>query len=56
MACTDLREAAAAETLALIEAAGGQGLAAALDVRAEDGFAAAVEQLRSAWGGVDLLA
>ncbi|MDD3764373.1 MAG: SDR family oxidoreductase [Nevskiales bacterium] len=55
VACTDVRPQAAEDTLAQIRQQQGDGLAAALDVRSEAGFAAVVEQLDAQWDGFDVL-
>lgn len=55
VAVSDLRLEAARDTVNLIEARGAEGLALALDVCSEDSFAAAVAQVQTAWGGVDVL-
>lgn len=55
VAVTDVRLAAAEETLALIEAAGGTGFAMACNVTSEESFAAVAARLRREWSGVDVL-
>jgi 3-oxoacyl-[acyl-carrier protein] reductase len=55
VAVVDLRPEAAEETVAAIEGAGGRGLALAADVTRRDQVEAAVERVRAAWGGVDVL-
>lgn len=52
VACTDRDTATAAETLKL---AGGNGIAAALDVTSEDSFKTVVERLKIEWNGLDVL-
>ena len=52
---TDARADAAQRTLAEVTALGAQGFARALDVRSEDGFAAAVAQCQRELGGLDVL-
>ncbi|TBO56340.1 SDR family oxidoreductase [Streptomyces kasugaensis] len=46
---------AAAEVVAGIEAAGGQAMAVQADVRDATAVASMVEQIRAAWGGIDVL-
>ncbi|WP_432172989.1 SDR family NAD(P)-dependent oxidoreductase [Streptomyces sp. Tue6028] len=46
---------AALEVVADIEAAGGQAMAVQADVREESAVDSMVEQVRAAWGGVDVL-
>ncbi|MFH8558459.1 SDR family NAD(P)-dependent oxidoreductase [Streptomyces celluloflavus] len=46
---------AAAEVVAGIEAAGGQAMAVQADVREATAVASMVEQVRAAWGGIDVL-
>ncbi|MGQ0698491.1 MAG: SDR family NAD(P)-dependent oxidoreductase [Panacagrimonas sp.] len=55
VAASDVREDSARETVALIQSAGGNGLALALDVGSEDSFAAAVACVKGEWGGIDVL-
>lgn len=52
VACTDRDLVSASETLKL---AGGQGVAAVLDVTSEDSFRAVVAQLKRDWNGFDVL-
>jgi 2-hydroxycyclohexanecarboxyl-CoA dehydrogenase len=52
---SDLSLAAAEETVSLIVAAGGEALAAEVDVRNRSQIAAAVEKVRSNWGSLHLL-
>ena len=54
-ACTDRDVAGAEETLRLLTAAGGKGLAFPLDVTSEESFRAAAERLKAEWGGVDVV-
>lgn len=55
VACSDLRLEAAQQTADDLAAAGGTALALALDVRSEEGFAAVVAAVETAWGGLDVL-
>ncbi len=55
VACTDRDAATANATLKELEAAGGKGLAFALDVTSDASFAGAVETLKKSWGGLDVL-
>lgn len=55
IAACDIRPEAAEETVALVEAAGGTGLAVALDVTQEEQWQAAVARIGSACGGIDAL-
>jgi 3-oxoacyl-[acyl-carrier protein] reductase len=55
VAVVDVRAEAAAEAVSAIEGAGGRGLAIAADVTRRAEVEAAVEQVRAAWGGVDIL-
>ncbi|MGK0716712.1 SDR family NAD(P)-dependent oxidoreductase [Leucobacter sp. W1153] len=55
MLVTDVNLDAAAETVTLIEAAGGIALAAQVDVRNIEQIAAAGQQAVDAWGGIHLL-
>ena len=55
IAVSDLRLAAAHETVAMVTSQGRDGLALELDVTSEDSFVAAVEAVRQQWGGVDVL-
>ena len=52
---TDVSLDGAAETVALIEAAGGTALAAKVDVRSREQIRAAVDVAREAWGSLHLL-
>ncbi|MGH2867260.1 MAG: SDR family NAD(P)-dependent oxidoreductase, partial [Solirubrobacteraceae bacterium] len=51
----DIDGAAAVETVALIEAAGGAALELPADVTCETEVAAAIDSVVSRWGGLDLL-
>jgi NAD(P)-dependent dehydrogenase (short-subunit alcohol dehydrogenase family) len=55
VACTDVRQEAAQQTVAELAARGGIAMARALDVRDEHDFAAAVADVQLAWGGIDVL-
>lgn len=55
VACTDARPKAAAQTFAEIRQAGGGGMCFELDVSSEAQFDAAVAQLDTSWGGLDVL-
>lgn len=55
VACTDIRPEGAAETFAELKAAGGSGMCFELDVSSEAQFDAAVAQLETSWGGLDIL-
>jgi NAD(P)-dependent dehydrogenase (short-subunit alcohol dehydrogenase family) len=55
VAVVDLDRAAAEATLVAIERAGGQGMAIQTDVTRRAEVEAMVEQVRAAWGGVDVL-
>ena len=55
IAACDIRSEAAAETVALVEEAGGRGLAVALDVTEEEQWQAAVARIRRDAGGIDAL-
>ena len=52
---TDVSLDGAAETVALVEAAGGTALAAKVDVRSREQIRAAVDVAREAWGSLHLL-
>jgi len=52
---TDVSLDGAAETVALVEAAGGTALAAKVDVRSREQIRAAVDVAREAWGALHLL-
>ena len=52
---SDIREEAARETVALVEEAGGQGHAAAIDVTEEEQWLALVERVHREAGGIDAL-
>lgn len=52
---TDVSLDGAAETVALIEAAGGTALAATVDVRSREQIRAAVDLARESWGALHLL-
>ena len=54
VAC-DIHPEAAAQTVALVEAAGGRGLAVRLDVTKEEQWHSAVDRIRDTLGGVDAL-
>ncbi|WP_428310768.1 SDR family oxidoreductase [Hydrocarboniphaga sp.] len=55
VACSDVRLDAAQKTAADLAARGAVALALALDVRAEEGFTAAVSEVEKTWGGIDVL-
>ncbi|HEX4873183.1 MAG TPA: SDR family NAD(P)-dependent oxidoreductase [Nevskiaceae bacterium] len=55
VACSDRDAAAAEQTLGLLRAAGGTGLALAVDVCSEASFSAAVDRLQREWNGLDVL-
>jgi NAD(P)-dependent dehydrogenase (short-subunit alcohol dehydrogenase family) len=55
VACTDVDLAAAQQTLAAVQAHGGNGLAHALDVTSEAAFAEALHKVEADWGGLDVL-
>ena len=55
VACTDRDAVTAAATLKELEAAGGKGFAAALDVTSDASFTSVVERLQQDWGGLDVL-
>jgi len=55
VAATDMNGAAAQATLARVEAAGGSGCAAAIDIGDEASVAEGVASCRKALGGIDLL-
>ena len=52
---SDIREEAARETVALVEEAGGQGIAAAIDVTEEEQWLALVARVKREAGGIDAL-
>ncbi|MBX5493666.1 MAG: SDR family oxidoreductase [Chloroflexi bacterium] len=55
VACVDLHAATAEQTAADVEALGRRGLAVALDVRDAPAVRAMAEQVRDAWGRIDIL-
>lgn len=55
VAVLDIDLARAEETLALVKSAGGDGFAAALDVRSDADFIALAARLERDWGGVDVV-
>src|SRR5438132_10982843 len=55
VAVIDIDEALASETVAGIQRVGGTGLAIRADVTARSAIEAMVEQVRAAWGGIDIL-
>lgn len=55
IAVTDVREASAQETAALVKIKGVDAIALPLDVTSEASFAQAVSAVQAAWGGVDVL-
>lgn len=55
IAVSDLRIETARQTVELLHAQQATALALSLDVCSEESFAGAVEQVRAAWGGVDVL-
>lgn len=55
IAVTDVREASAQETAALVKLKGVDAIALPLDVTSEASFAQAVSAVQAAWGGVDVL-
>jgi len=55
VAITDLKPEAAQETLHEIQAAGGKGLFAPLDVTSEVQFEQIVSRVKDEWGGIDVL-
>ena len=55
VAVADINPDSAAETLALVKAAGGDGFAQRCDVRQEADFTALAERVRREWGGLDVL-
>jgi NAD(P)-dependent dehydrogenase (short-subunit alcohol dehydrogenase family) len=55
VACSDVRLEAAQKTASDLAARGVTALAIELDVRSEEGFADVVEQVKNAWGGIDVL-
>lgn len=55
IACTDIVEERADETLQLVGAAGGSGFSAQCDTTQMDDLVAVAEKTQSEWGGVDVL-
>jgi len=55
IAVADINAEGAAETLALVQAAGGDGFAQRLDVRREADFAALAARVTREWGSIDVL-
>ena len=55
VACTDLNDGTAQQTLKDIQQGGGQGLAFAQDVGNDNAFDEVIAALRSQWGGLDVL-
>lgn len=55
VAVTDLKLGAAEETLAQVQAGGGEGFAMACNVASEESFASVVQRLVRDWQGVDVL-
>lgn len=55
VAIADLHEARMAETLTLVEQAGGSGFTQCCDVRSADDFSALAARVQERWGGLDIL-